>query len=472
MHDDGLEHRITGFLSSHGAFEDTPVCRAGDVFDEWRIVSFLGRGGSGEVYRAEHVRLGTVVALKILVKDSQSAAQRFAMEAKVLSESCCAAFPRFFGYGEANGRLYLAQELLEPLDLPSRGRSVAAFLLKVCEAVGELHRMGFVHRDIKPMNIMRRPVSGEPVLIDLGLLKGRDVHAQGTLASPSIVDGHAVGVGTPGFSAPEQFTGGEVSVAADIHALGAIANACFKGKPPRCWARIIRRATSSIPSQRFTSVAAFARAIRNRHRLAIVGAATLLVGLTLAILSVGLIRWYAQMKAGWQEEVAEMQNRALCESILGIASPQDTSDTESVTWDDLCKPQVKGGDLVARIELKGRYVQVADPVVLRVPVTVDVFGPGTLDLDATADCKGAAICIRRRGVLLERTRTPYPKSKLLHVVDDDSYLNFVNLADPGKVKDNGIRAGEDANRIIIRYGGPLTLREAQIEHYRGKGLLK
>lgn len=264
MDDDGLESRITGFLSSHGAFEDAPVCRVGDVFDEWRIVSFLGRGGSGEVYRAEHVRLGTFAALKILVKDSLSAAQRFAMEAKTLSESRCAAFPRFFGYGEANGRLYLAQELLEPLDLPSCGRNVAAFLLKVCEAVGELHRMGFVHRDIKPMNIMRRPVSGEPVLIDLGLLKGRDDHVQGTHASPSIVDGHAVGVGTPGFSAPEQFTGGEVSAAADIHALGAIANACFKGNPPRCWTRIIRRATSSVPEQRYASTDELARAIRHR----------------------------------------------------------------------------------------------------------------------------------------------------------------------------------------------------------------
>lgn len=114
-----------------------------------------------------------------------------------------------------------------------------------------------------------------------------------------------------------------------------------------------------------------------------------------------------------------MQNRALCESLLGIVPPQKRApDVEMVKWDGLCKPQDKGGDLVARIELKGRYLQVADPVVLRVPVTVDVFGPGTLDLDATADCKGAAICIRGRGVLLERTRTPYPKSKLLHVVDD------------------------------------------------------
>ena len=470
MRDDGLERQITGFLSSHGAFEDAPVCRVDDVFDEWRIVSFLGRGGSGEVYRAEHVRLGTAVALKILVKDSPSAAQRFAMEAKVLSESRCAAFPRFFGYGEANGRFYLAQELLEPLDLPSRGRSVAAFLLKVCEAVGELHRMGFVHRDLKPMNIMRRPVSDEPVLIDLGLLKGRDVHAQGTLASPSIVDGHAVGVGTPGFSAPEQFTGGEVSAAADIHALGAIANACFKGKPPHCWARIIRRATSSVPEQRYASTDELARAIRHRNRVWQVGvlaAGVLLCGLGLAVLG---IRWYAMQKADWQLAVAEAQADALTEAMLGIDSPQDV-EVEQVRWEDLFHPQVRGHRRVAEIDLKGRSLKVENPVVLPDDVDVYVNGPGTLDIDVTGS-RQSSIRIQRDGTLLNRTEKSAAESSLGHVVDDNSYLNFVNLKKPAQGEKRNVQIGENAKRLIIRYGGPLTRREAQLEHYRGRGILK
>ena len=72
-------------------------------------------------------------------------------------------------------------------------------------------------------------------------------------------------MGTPGYGAPEQMERGEATVASDIHALGVLADQCFRGNPPSTWARIIRRATSSIPSHRYPSVAAFGRAIRWRH---------------------------------------------------------------------------------------------------------------------------------------------------------------------------------------------------------------
>lgn len=130
--------------------------------------------------------------------------------------------------------------------------------------VEELHRRGFIHRDIKPGNVMVRPSTGECVIIDMGLAKERG-ETRLPVDTLSIVDGRAVGVGTPGFSAPEQFAGGEISAATDIHALGVLANVCFGGKPPRAWIGIIRRSTSSIPSQRYASIAQFSRAIRLRH---------------------------------------------------------------------------------------------------------------------------------------------------------------------------------------------------------------
>lgn len=90
--------------------------------------------------------------------------------------------------------------------------------------------------------------TGEPVLIDLGLVKDVTLPVVHRGESLSIVNGKAVGVGTPRYAAPEQFAGGEISPAADIHALGMLANDCFGGNPPLPWARIIRRSTSSIPS--------------------------------------------------------------------------------------------------------------------------------------------------------------------------------------------------------------------------------
>ena len=106
--------------------------------------------------------------------------------------------------------------------------------------------------------------------------------------SLSIVNGKAVGVGTPRYAAPEQFAGGEILPAADIHALGMLANDCFGGNPPLPWARIIRRSTSSIPSQRYGSVAQFAKAVRHRHWvnhliLLLLGVAIVLGGVAFAL---------------------------------------------------------------------------------------------------------------------------------------------------------------------------------------------
>lgn len=253
---------------------------AGTVFGDWRLTAFIGRGGNGEVYCAEHVTLGTPAAVKVLVRDEERAKVRFEREAKLLAQMKSLAFPRFFECGEANGAAYIAMELLEPGELPTGDRAVAKFMLEVCEAVGELHALGYVHRDIKPGNILWRngsacrPATADgraacphatahPVLSDLGLVKEIKLpHSQ--LPHSQLTIG---GVGTPGYGASEQMERGEATEASDIHALGVLADQCFGGRPPRAWKRIVERATSSIPGRRYPSVAAFSRAIRRRHLL-------------------------------------------------------------------------------------------------------------------------------------------------------------------------------------------------------------
>lgn len=237
----------------------------GEVLAEYRVVAFLGRGGCGEVYSARHEKLGSMAAIKILFKDTPAMRMRFEREAKILAEKRYREFPQFIAYGEHEGRPFLIEELLVPRDLPNTDKEVAEFLIKVATAVGRLHGMGFIHRDIKPDNILWRK-SGEPVLVDMGLACF-DGEERKSATPLSIVDGKPLAVGTPGYAAPEQLIGGKVDAATDIHALGVLANACFSNNPPREWSRIIRRSASTIASQRYRSTDEFIRAVKNRHRI-------------------------------------------------------------------------------------------------------------------------------------------------------------------------------------------------------------
>ena len=261
---------VEAFLSSHEPIDEPHLLADGQIVGEWSIRTFLGRGGNGEAYRATHTLLGIEAAIKVLTRNDELTRTRFRREAQIISTKAHPAFPHFFAFGELDGTPYLVIELLESYPLPGSDKDVAKYLIRVCEGVACLHGLGLVHRDIKPQNVLRRKGSDQPVLIDLGLAKDITLPPAHVGVSLSIVNGRAVGVGTPKYAAPEQFAGGEISPAADIHALGMLANECFQGKPPRCWGRIIRRSTSSIPNQRYATIVDFVKAIKRRHLLQLV----------------------------------------------------------------------------------------------------------------------------------------------------------------------------------------------------------
>jgi len=249
-----------------GAEPPSPPLADGAAFGSFRVLGVLGRGGAADVYRARQEPAGLVGALKVLrpgADDTRKA--RFAREIRFLAEHPHPALPRYLGSGETDGAPWLFLEELAPAPLPTSDRRVARFLLALCRGVAHLHALGFVHRDIKPDNVLFRK-DGAPVLIDLGLVKdvrGGTPAARGAAPVPPGIS--LSGVGTPGWSAPEQFDRGEATPASDVHALGVLADACFGGRPPRAWRGIVRRATSSLPAERFPDVASFARAIRLRH---------------------------------------------------------------------------------------------------------------------------------------------------------------------------------------------------------------
>lgn len=227
-----------------------------------RVVALLGRGGFAEVYRGEDVE-GRPVAIKILHQLDDKSRARFELETKILLEVQHQNFPRMLSFGSCGERPYVVMELLKPYELPRGDRAVARFLRTIIGAVGALHRHGYVHRDIKPSNVLMR-ADGEPVLVDFGLAcplsqVERDRNALS-------VDGQAtVGVGTYGFSAPEQFSGQNVGREADVHAVGMLIRECFDGELPKGWRAIYLTATNSDPAIRYRSVEKLGEAIRRRH---------------------------------------------------------------------------------------------------------------------------------------------------------------------------------------------------------------
>lgn len=269
------------------------------------------------------------------------------------------------------------------------------------------YSMGFIHRDIKPGNILwRRAGHSEPVLIDLGLVKDTSAVRGHAGESLSVVDGQAVGVGTPRYAAPEQMSGDEVSPATDVYALGMLANDCFDGNPPRAWRRIIQRATAAIPAQRFANVNAFANAIRR----------TML----------------------WKKAV---RVAACAFGIVVIAGLAAIASRPPLPYNMI---------------LDGKTVVIKKPVVLTGGKTYSVTGPGTLDADISGPSN--AVLRLKNCVVLNRTNRLYPENGLQYVFDDGVYLNFVNI----KEEPLGLRTRDfvrpyDGAYNEMRFGGPETL---------------
>ncbi len=399
---DTLEHYLT-----HRP-DDTPppLLPAGTQLGLWKICALLARGGSGEVYRAEDTEDGSFVAIKVLFRTDEASQRRFLRETKIVSSLTSPAFPRILGSGAFEGHPWFAMELLEPCELPITERDIAAFLLNISSGVAELHRLGYVHRDIKPANILRRE-DQTCVLIDLGLVKIPDQPLGAKGNSLSIVDGHAVGLGTIGYAAPEQLVGAEVSTASDIHALGVLANTCFHDNPPRAWKRIILKATSSLPDYRYHTIDDFVHAIRTRHTLRNTLRGFLLTAL-LVLMGVGI---------------------PFCRQVL------------------LPLPKT--------LHLKGETHVLKKPVRLKSGTTLTVIGPGRLEADISGE-EGSCLSLTNC-VVMNSTKLPVEESGITYNLLKGVYLNFTNQDKPLTWADK-FRIHDGAYNEI-RFKGPLTIKE-------------
>ena len=284
---------LEGWLSRRRP-DDPPDCRLrrGDIIDDWKVEAFLGKGLSAEVYRVVGVSTGREGALKLLTDSSRGLGERFRAEADMLRGLPLRPLPRYLGGGKWGGAPYYVMEHLQPLSSEMPRAAVPAFMVAVARAVHVLHDAGYIHRDLKPGNIMLRN-GGEPVLIDLGLAKRHDAGVIDPVVrhgrSISIIDGRPVGVGTLDFAAPEQLLKAEASVQSDVFSLGKIMLSLYGGRPPRSLKSVIRRATREQPDDRYSSAREFANAIRHRYR-----ARWALAFLLLAAVAAVAFAWWRQ----------------------------------------------------------------------------------------------------------------------------------------------------------------------------------
>jgi eukaryotic-like serine/threonine-protein kinase len=209
------------------------VLAAGTRLGPYEILSPLGAGGMGEVYRARDTRLGREVAVKVLpphLSHSSEARQRFEREARAISQLTHAHICTLYDVGSQDGAEYLVMELLEGETLSARLARGALpleqalrFGQEIADALDKAHRQGIVHRDLKPANVMLTR-SGVK-LLDFGLAKAlASAGSDNLTALPTQAGLTEEGgvLGTYGYMAPEQLEAREVDARSDIFALGAV----------------------------------------------------------------------------------------------------------------------------------------------------------------------------------------------------------------------------------------------------------
>lgn len=246
----------------------------GDVVGHWRVRALIGSGGFGKVYRVEHTRSGAIGALKLLSRFDDESRLRFELETEILQTIHASTkpakkyFPAYlesgvYACGE-HAVPYVVTEFLAPFRLQDGNKEIGVFALQICEAVEELHRNGYIHRDIKTQNIMMRELEGAPaipVLIDFGgAIRIKDAVSEDVRHRISMEYGQIKGFGTLYSSAPEQAYG-VASIQSDVYAIGALIDECFKGGTPKHWSKILQKATSPKPENRYSNVAQLRNAI-------------------------------------------------------------------------------------------------------------------------------------------------------------------------------------------------------------------
>ena len=274
---------------------------SGRRFGDYRVVRLLARGGMGRVFEAEHVPSGRLVALKLpdaSTSNDATALLRFKAEGRLLDSVRHPNIVQVFEVGVEGDSPFIVMELLKGETLRAKverqgslsRRDVVELFIPICDAVATLHDTGIVHRDLKLCNIMlaERPFGTVPMILDFGISK--DLVAGGGTLGPHTQSGAFVG--TPRYLSPEQTLNPKAASAlSDQYAVGIMLYEALTGRSPfaaevpyalmhailtapvippseveprvtpDCDALVLR-AMARDPKERFPSLRALARALR------------------------------------------------------------------------------------------------------------------------------------------------------------------------------------------------------------------
>jgi eukaryotic-like serine/threonine-protein kinase len=211
----------------------------------YQILELLGKGGMGEVYLAEDLRLGRKLALKLLppeLTSNESLVLRFQQEARTASALNHPNILTIFDIGEIESSHFIATEFVKGETLRHRMAASAMSLqeifditIQVASALGAAHEAGVVHRDVKPENIMVR-LDGIVKVLDFGIAKLTQRVTSGSQSEmgllPLINTEPGMVMGTPRYMSPEQVRGYEVDERSDIFSLGAVFYEMITGHVP------------------------------------------------------------------------------------------------------------------------------------------------------------------------------------------------------------------------------------------------
>jgi predicted Ser/Thr protein kinase len=217
----------------------------------YRIVALLGKGGMGEVYRADDLTLGQPVALKFLPEEAsrdEGLLERFRNEVRLARRVSHPNVCRVYDVGEIDGNTFFTMEYVDGEDLASLLRRIGRLpqdkaldiARQLCAGIAAAHAKGVLHRDLKPANIMLDG-RGQVVMTDFGLAGLTDQ-----------IHGADIRSGTPAYMAPEQLAGKEVTAQSDLYSLGLVLYEVFTGKrafTAEALADLVRGGSASSPSK-------------------------------------------------------------------------------------------------------------------------------------------------------------------------------------------------------------------------------
>jgi serine/threonine protein kinase len=235
------------------AYSSCPRCQLPLVFPVigkvWRVDKLIGRGGMGAVFLAHHTedphKVSAVKVLQLVVgeqrADRQEKVGRFQREAEALGRLKHPAIVELYDFArERDGTLYMAMEYLQGMPLsrvlsergPLESKEAVAIILQVLAAVSCAHRVGIIHRDIKPDNIvvLHAPSDGGDSSLHDDRIKVVDFGVARLKDDPATEAGQALG--TPVYMAPEQAQGGEIDERVDVYGAAAVLFEMLAGRPP------------------------------------------------------------------------------------------------------------------------------------------------------------------------------------------------------------------------------------------------